>query len=87
MTSYVESRRLVTWDETVAWRRAWPRSPAENDAIHHRDWLDAHDLTGVHTALGLMADTGIYVESDEGIALTEAGDVFVAAWLRFMEGD
>ena len=34
-----------------------------------------------------MADTGLFIESDDGVALSDAGDVFVTAWLRFMEGD
>jgi hypothetical protein len=33
-----------------------------------------------------MADTGLYVETDDGISLTAAGDVFVTAWLKYMEG-
>lgn len=86
MTSYVEQRRLVTWDEIVALHRGWRRSPAEQRELESDDWFDEHDLSGVLVALGLMADAGLYVESSEGITLTDAGDVFVTAWLRFMEG-
>jgi hypothetical protein len=36
-------------------------------------------------ALGRVADTGLIVESAEGVRLTDAGDVFVTAWLGYME--
>jgi hypothetical protein len=90
LTSYVEERRLVTWDEIVTFHQIWRRSPAERAELADLEepgWFDAIDLNGVHGALGLMADTGLYVESDEGVALSDAGDVFVTAWLRFMESD
>ncbi len=90
LTSYVDKRRLVTWDEIVTFHRTWRRSPkeqAELDELEDREWFDNFDLNGVHGALGLVADTGLFIESDDGVALSDAGDVFVTAWLRFVEGD
>ena len=90
LTSYVDKRRLVTWEEIVTFHRTWRRSPkeqAELEDLEDREWFDRFDLNGVHGALGLMADTGLFIESDNGVALSDAGDVFVTAWLRFMEGD
>ena len=87
MTSYVDQRRLVTWDEIVDLIIAWRYSPAQRRRwAHDEAWWRDHQHTTVRTALGLLADTGLHEESEEGITLTEAGDVFVSEWLSEMQG-
>ena len=85
MTSYVADRRLVTWDEIVSFHQSWWRTRDEQEQLETRDWLDSHDSSAVRVALGRMADTGLYEESERGVTLTVAGEVFVTAWLRYME--
>ena len=43
LTSYVDKRRLVTWDEIVTFHRTWRRSPkeqAELEDLEDREWFD-----------------------------------------------
>jgi hypothetical protein len=86
LTSYVDERRLVTWDELVARQQEWWHSPSgRRELTDELDWWTASERGQVRGSLARIADTGIVVESDEGIRLTDAGDVFVAAWLDYLE--
>lgn len=86
MTSYVDQRRLVTWTELVELYQAWWRKPSDRKEIaEDAEWWDARDREHMRAALGRIADTGLVEESEEGVALTDAGDVFVTAWLGYME--
>jgi hypothetical protein len=86
MTSYVRGRRLVTFDEIVAFKSSWQWSVRDQAAFADDEWIAPLDRPRIAVALGRMADTGLYVETDDGITLTAAGDVFVTAWLKYMEG-
>lgn len=85
LTSYVDRRRVVSWDEIVEFHRSWRRSPSERRELEGDDWFDAVDRGWAQGAVRRMADAGLFVETEQGVALTDAGDVFVAAWLGYME--
>lgn len=86
MTSYVDQRRLVPWEEIAQLADHWRHSPADRRALaHDAEWWHAYHHNQVHSALGKVADTGLVEESDAGVALTDFGDVFVTAWLGYME--
>lgn len=86
MSSYVRGRGLVTWEEIVDFQTVWWHTATDNERYRADPWFRQQDRAGVVASLGLMADTGLYVESEEGVVLTEAGDVFVTSWLTYMEG-
>lgn len=86
MTSYVDQRRLVPWGEIVQLVDHWWNSPADRRALaRDAGWWDAYRRSEALGALGRIADTGLVEESDAGVALTDFGDVFVTAWLGYME--
>ncbi len=87
LRSYVLKRARVPWDEIAGFVRDWEGSPEEQ--AHYRSI--GYDPTGMDrsrlaTAFGAVADTGIVVESEQGVALTEFGDVAVSSWLSYRKG-
>jgi len=86
MSSYVRGRELVSWDEILQFWQGWHRSEQDQADYGDNPWFQHHDGTWVSSSIGELADTGLFVESVDGVKLTQAGDVFVAAWLRYMQG-
>jgi len=86
LTSYVRGGAAVGKDELLDFFTAWRRSPDE--LAYYREI--GHDGQGwdrsmIEHSLWKLADTGLYVETPEAVTLTDAGDVFVTAWLTNME--
>jgi hypothetical protein len=87
LSSYVRGRGPVTWQEIADFNRNWFSVPELRDSRSPESnaWVAEYTRRESRHYLGLMADTGLYTESDEAVTLTEAGDVFVTAWLRYLE--
>jgi hypothetical protein len=84
LESYVDGCRLVTREETVDFLLSWYRDvdePAREDSTWWREWTEPN----VDAALAQLDDAGIYTFDRHGLRLTTAGDVFVTAWLKYME--
>jgi hypothetical protein len=76
MRSYVGLRAWVSLDELESFCESWVLRPSWRD---HHGWRESVDV-----ALGFVADTGLLEISPDAVRLTEAGEVFVAAWLGYM---
>lgn len=80
LTSYVGSRSRVPKAELVDFYEEWVFEPELRWAGFSRDLGPSVD-----EALGWVCDTGLLTETEEHVQLTEAGDVFVTWWLKFLE--
>ena len=86
MASYVRGRAPVTKDEIMDFVSDWRRSPEELAYFREIDYDSrSWDQPLIDASLGKLADTGLYVETAGSVTLTDAGDVFVTAWLNHME--
>jgi len=87
LESYVNKCGPVSKAEVAEWSVRWSDWPSDI-AYFTEHGMDLVERQGpsVNEAFGLLGDTGLYVESDDSLALTPAGDVFVTAWLDYMEG-
>ena len=87
LDSYVDGCAPVTKaalrEFTIAWN--WPASDRERwgDA----GWLEDHYVPTIDAAVWTLGDTGIYREAGDTLALTPFGDVFVTAWLGYLESE
>jgi len=84
MTSYVTGRAPVSKDEILDFAVDWTWSPKELDEF---TTLDIHEWERplVDATIGRLADTGLFVETPDSVTLTDAGDVFVTAWLDYVQ--
>ena len=84
----VEECRPVPKREVLEFLVDWVWSPYERDewSATSSDWRERHYERTVDEALGLLADTGLYVVDETSLRLTPLGDVFVTAWLSYLEG-
>lgn len=84
LESYKRERAVVGWQEILDFLRFWEFSPAEARDLGGYDF----DFDGIFFwepldgACFELADTGAFVTSEEGIALTPFGEIVVANWLR-----
>ena len=68
---------------TIAWN--WPASDRER--WRDEAWLEEHYVPTIDAAVWTLGDTGIYREEGDTLALTPFGDVFVTAWLGYLESE
>ncbi|MGH3425579.1 MAG: hypothetical protein ACRDO8_12650 [Nocardioidaceae bacterium] len=86
MRSYVRSRALVSWDEVADFADAWESTDEERAALAAGDFdRRGFDVDRHRRACFALRDTGILRESEDGVTLSEFGDVFVTAWLTYTE--
>lgn len=86
LRSYVRGCAVVPWQEILGFLADWDRSVDER-AYEQSIGYDSAPLSRsrVDRSCGALADTGVFTESEAGLALTPFGDVFVTAWLKFRE--
>lgn len=86
LESYVAQSRHVCKSEIQALLVNWHWSPAQqrrwDDLLP--DWRDRFEGATSSTAIGLLADTGLYLEDEWTVALTPLGDVFMTSWLAYV---
>jgi hypothetical protein len=87
LRSYVLRRQPVSWEEILDFVADWFESAAER----RWRWGDEEtarrlDRRTLDSGFGAIADTGLVAEDDDGMALTDFGDVVVTAWLQYRLG-
>jgi hypothetical protein len=85
LSSFVDDHRLVGWDEVESFAKVWDHSPGELADLESFDWFRDFEAPRVRKGVGLVADSGILQELDDGVRLTAAGAAFLTAWLRSLQ--
>ena len=87
MESYVGRCAPVSKRSMLEFLERWHWSPTSRREWDELDagWQERHYGPRVQESAGMWADTGLYTEDAASITLTPFGDVFVTAWLKFLE--
>ena len=87
MESYVGHGTPVPKESMLEFLIDWQWSPADQAEWDEWSpgWRERHYGPYVEEAAGIWSDTGLYTEDEQSISLTPFGDVFVTAWLAFLE--
>jgi hypothetical protein len=86
LRSYVRRPRPISLQEIEDFTVSWilpPSEPARSNGQFYRRWIRAT----MRRALYSFSDLGIFSETENEIALTAWGDVFVSAWLNAELGE
>jgi hypothetical protein len=84
LRSYVRKRAVVPWDEMLDFTIDWKYAPAARERFAEYGLMDREvEHKVLRSAVYSLKDTGIFIASDAGLALTPFGDVFVSTWLNY----
>jgi hypothetical protein len=87
LESYVSGCGPVAKKATVDFILTWVLSASRRAEWGDTGWREEFFGPDVEVAAWVMGDTGIYRDEGEALALTPFGDVFVTAWLGYLESE
>jgi hypothetical protein len=86
LRSYVRGCSVVPWAEAIDFAVDWSHTPDQLDRYVELGANPARfESSSLASARYAMSDAGIFIATEEGLALTPFGDIFMTSWLDWRQ--